>query len=58
MQVHGAGGLAQVAITAEVALEGVDQVPSPAGIGVEQRAKDFLIEVAKFVLLIEMEEEA
>ena len=35
------GGLAQVAITAEVALEGVDEAAFSAGIGVEQRAEDF-----------------
>jgi len=58
VEVHGTGGLTEIAIAAKVDFESFEKGIITTSIGFEERAKHFVIKVLKFALLIEVEEQA
>ena len=58
MEMHGAGGLAQIAVAAKEAFQGFDQGAVPSRVGVEQWAECFLVKFDQFALTIKAEEQA
>jgi len=58
VEVHGAGGFAEVAVASEEGFEGFDEGAIAAGVGVDEGAKGLVVEFGQFVVAIEGEEQA